>query len=124
MPPQGRPVAFQSPFQISNHHRGRQHPTQRVEGIITSIRAEMSRMQHGHKQAILMLRNHENMLRALANEKASLEEQNRSLFEHIKILQQETCVLELKNNQLKSQLAKMRQQYPEPPDEEQPQRPT
>ncbi|KAJ5829180.1 uncharacterized protein N7525_007433 [Penicillium rubens] len=63
-----------------------QHPIQRVEGIITSIYAEMWRMQQNH---ILMLQNRDNMLRAYANENASLEEQNRSLLEHVKSLQRE-----------------------------------
>ncbi|KAJ5230952.1 hypothetical protein N7489_011660 [Penicillium chrysogenum] len=116
MPQQRKPVALQSPFPLSNVHRDRQHPTQRVEGIVRSIYAEMSRLQHEHKEAILLLHNHGNMLRALADEKASLEEQNKSLFEHITILQGENCALELKNNKLKSELAKKRLQYPEQPD--------
>jgi uncharacterized protein (DUF3084 family) len=110
---------------LTNIGPDRQHPTQRVEGLITSIYAEMSRMQHEHKEAILILHNHGNMLQALANEKASLEEQNKSLFEHIMILQGENCALELKNNKLKSELvkselAKKRLQYPEQPDGKQP----
>jgi hypothetical protein len=104
---------------LTNIGSDRQHLTQRVEGIITGIYAEMSRMKHEHKEAILMLHNHGNMLRALANEKANLEEQSKSLFEYIKILQGENCALELKNNKLKSELAKKRQ-YSEQPDGKQP----
>ncbi|KAJ5471262.1 hypothetical protein N7530_008619 [Penicillium desertorum] len=59
----------------------------------------MSRMQHNH---ILMLQNRDNMLRAYADENASLEEQNRSLLEHVKSLQRENCSLELKHNKLMS----------------------
>jgi hypothetical protein len=72
---------------LTNIGSGRQHPTQRVEGIITSIYAEMSRMQHEHNEAILILRNNDNRLRTCANEKSSLEEQNRGLLEYIKILE-------------------------------------
>ncbi|KAF4767981.1 hypothetical protein HAV15_002968 [Penicillium sp. str.  len=91
----------------------RQHPIQRVEGIIKSIYAEISRMQHEH---ISMLQNHDNMLRAYANENASLEEQNRTLLEHVKRLQRENCSLELKHNKQMSEWAKERLQYPEQPD--------
>ncbi|KAI2734891.1 hypothetical protein DTO013E5_9575 [Penicillium roqueforti] len=95
----------------------RQHPTQRVEGIITSIYAEMSRMQH---EQILMVQFRDNMLRAYRNENASLEEQNRSLLEHVKSLQRENCSLELKHNKLMSEWAKERLQYPEQPDGKRP----
>ncbi|KAJ5829076.1 uncharacterized protein N7525_007329 [Penicillium rubens] len=117
MPPQRRPVALQRPFPLPNVHRDRQHPTQRVEGIITSIYAEMSRMQH---EQILMVQFRDNMLRAYRNENASLEEQNRSLLEHVKSLQRENCSLELKHNKLMSEWAKERLQYPEQPDGKRP----
>lgn len=127
-------MALKRPLPSPNAHRGqslggsimkvltnigsdRQHPTQRVEGIITSIYAEMSRMQHNH---ILILQNRDNMLRAYADENASLEEQNRSLLEHVKSLQRENCSLELKHNKLMSEWAKERLQCLEKPDEKRP----
>ncbi|KAJ5500661.1 hypothetical protein N7453_009712 [Penicillium expansum] len=91
----------------------RQHPTQRVEGIIESIYAETSRIQH---KQILMLENRDRMLRAYANKIASLEEQNRYLLEHVKSLQQENCSLELKHNKEMSEWAKERLQCLEQPD--------
>ncbi|KAF3000050.1 hypothetical protein E8E15_000517 [Penicillium rubens] len=128
MPPQRRSVALQRPSPLQKEvHRDRQHPTQRVEGIINSIYAEMSRMQHNY---ILMLQNRDNMLRAYANdrrayanENASLEEQNRSLLEHVKSLQRENCSLELKHNQQMSEWAKERLQCPEKPDGKRPEGP-
>lgn len=77
-------------------------------------------MQHEHNEAILMLRNNDNRLRTCANEKSSLEEQNRGLLEYIKILERENCALELKNNQLKSNLAKQNATMADLPDEKQP----
>ncbi|KAJ5829159.1 uncharacterized protein N7525_007412 [Penicillium rubens] len=128
MPPQRRSVALQRPSPLQKEvHRDRQHPTQRVEGIINSIYAEMSRMQHNY---ILMLQNRDNMLRAYANdrrayanENASLEEQNRSLLEHVKSLQRENCSLELKHNKQMSEWAKERLQCPEKPDGKRPEGP-
>lgn len=105
---------------LTNIGSDRQHPTQRVEGIINSIYAEMSRIQHNH---ILMLQNRDNMLQAYANENASLEEQNRSLLEHVKSLQRENCSLELRHNKQMSEWAKERLQCPEKPDGKRPEGP-
>lgn len=80
----------------------------------------MSRMQHNY---ILMLQNRDNMLRAYANENASLEEQNRSLLEHVKSLQRENCSLELKHNKQMSEWAKERLQCSEKPDGKRPEGP-
>lgn len=79
----------------------------------------MSKMQHQQHEAIVMLRNYENMLRKQATEKAELEEQNQRLFEHIKITQQKACDLEMKKRELEFQLAKERQEHPDHPAEKQ-----
>ena len=93
-----------------------QHPNQRLEGIITSIYSEMSKMQQKYYDATVMLQNCDNMLRAHAVDKAGLEKQNQCFIEHIKIAQQKACNLELKNRELEYQLAKERQQHPKQPE--------
>jgi len=96
MPPQRRQLVphRSGPFPISNIRRGHsgtekqkrfqlnidtgtKHPKQRLEEIITSIYAEMSKMQHQQYEAINMLRNCDGMLRKQATDKAKLEEENR-----------------------------------------------
>lgn len=79
----------------------------------------MSKMQHQQHEAIVMLRNYENMLRKQATEKAELEEQNQWLFEHIKITRQKAYDLEMKKRELEYQLAKERQERPNHPAEKQ-----
>ncbi|KAJ5384700.1 hypothetical protein N7517_002611 [Penicillium concentricum] len=70
----------------------------------------MSKLQQKHYEATVMLQNCDNMLRAHAMDKVSLEKQNQCFIEHIKIAQQNACDLELKNRELEYQLAKERQQ--------------
>jgi hypothetical protein len=103
----------------TNIDTGPKLSTQRLEGIITSIYAEMSKMQHQQYEAIVMLRDCDDMLRKQATGVAELEEQNRWLVEHIKIVHQEACDLELKNRELEYQLAKERHERPEHPAEKQ-----
>ncbi|CAG7953491.1 unnamed protein product [Penicillium salamii] len=102
MLPQRRQLASHrpSPYPVSNIQRGPKYSTQRLEGIITSIYAEMSKMQYQQYEAIVMLRNCDDMLRKQETDKAELEEQNRWLVEHIKIAHQEDCDVELKNREL------------------------
>jgi hypothetical protein len=52
----------------------------------------------------------------IKHQNVKLEEQNRSLLEHVKLLQQENCSLELDHNRLESELAKERLQCPEQAD--------
>lgn len=79
----------------------------------------MSKMQHQQHEAMIMLRNYDNVLRKQATEKAELEEQNRWFFEHIKTTHQKACDLELKNRELEYQLAKERHERPDHPAEKQ-----
>lgn len=79
----------------------------------------MSKMQHQQHEAVVMLRNYENMLRKQATEKAELEERNQWLFERIETTYQEACDLELRNRELEYQVAKERQERPDHPAEKQ-----